>query len=145
MLHHTNLGTYIKDGGGRITDFVSFFSLESSIIGHPKHKVLRVAYLFYYATEISLIVPHDRSAYKTRLNQLVGDTLVVAKRAKFDVFNALSLMDNALFLEQQKFGPGDGLSHYYLFNYRAGPVTGGIDVENQLDEQILSGVGFVNL
>ncbi|KAG6362336.1 hypothetical protein INS49_010566 [Diaporthe citri] len=135
----------VEDGGGRITDFVSFFSLESSIIGNPKHKALRVAYLFYYASEGGLTAPADRPAYKTRLNQLIGDALTVAKRAKFDVFNALSLMDNALFLEQQKFGPGDGLSHYYLFNYRVGPVRGGIDKENQLDEQRLNGVGFVNL
>lgn len=84
-------------------------------------------------------------AYKPRLNQLLGDAPAVSKRAKFDVFNALSLMGNALFLDQQKFGPGDGLSHYYLFNYRAGPVSGGIDQENQLDECKLSGVGFVNL
>lgn len=119
--------------------------MESSIIGHPKHNVLRVAYLFYYASESGLTTPLDRSAFKARLNQLVGDALIVAKRAKFDVFNALSLMDNALFLEQQKFGPGDGMSHYYLFNYRAGPVSGGIDEENHLDEQKLSGVGFVNL
>lgn len=104
-----------------------------------------MAYLFYYASESVLTTPLDRPAYKTRLNQLVGDALVVAKRAKFDVFNALSLMDNALFIEQQKFGPGDGLSHYYLFNYRASPVSGGIDKCNQLDEQELSGVGFVNL
>lgn len=119
--------------------------MESTIIGHPKHKVLRAAYLFYYASESGLTTPLDRSAHKARLNQLVGDTLSVAKRAKFDVFNALSLMDNALFLEEQKFGRGDGLSHYYLFNYRAAPVTGGIDEEKQLDEQVLSGVGFVNL
>lgn len=119
--------------------------MESSIIGNPKHKVLRVAYLFYYASESGLTTPPDRTAYKTRLNQLLGDTLIVAKRAKFDVFNALSLMDNGLFLKQQKFGPGDGLTHYYLFNYRAGPVNGGIDKENHLDDQMLSGVGFVNL
>lgn len=119
--------------------------MESTIIGHPKHKVLRAAYLFYYASESGLATPPDRSAHKVRLNQLIGDILLVAMRAKFDVFNALSLMDNALFLEQQKFGRGDGLSHYYLFNYRAAPVRGGIDEEEQLDEQMLSGVGFVNL
>lgn len=136
---------HLQDGGARITEFVSFFSPELSIIGNPKHKVLRVAYLFYYASESGLTTPPDRSAYKARLNQLLGDTLVVAKRANFDVFNALFLMDNALFLEQHKFGPGDGLSHYYLFNYRAGPVRRGIDNQNQLDEQMLSVVGFVNL
>ncbi len=35
-----------------------------------------------------------------------------------DVFNALDLMDNATMLEDLKFGPGDGLLHYYLFNWQ---------------------------
>lgn len=71
------------------------------------------------------------------------DALVLAKKNKFDVFNALSLGDNALFLEQQKFGPGDGQLHYYLFNYRANPIAGGVNRRNQLDEDALSGVGLV--
>ena len=96
-------------------------------------------------SESGLTTPLDRSAYQARLNQLVADSLIVAKRTKFDVFNALSLMDNALFLKEQKFGPGDGMSHYYLFNYWAKPVNGGVDENNQLDEKMLSGVGFVNL
>jgi len=87
----------------------------------------------------------DKSALKKRLNALMGDALILAKRYKLDVFNALSLMDNALFLEQQKFGPGDGQLHYYLFNYKAKPILGGVDARNQLDEEKLSGVGFVNI
>lgn len=85
----------------------------------------------------------NKSALKSRLNSLVGDALILAKRYKFDVFNALSLMDNALFLEEQKFGPGDGQLHYYLFNYRANPIAGGVNKKNQLDENALSGVGYV--
>jgi glycylpeptide N-tetradecanoyltransferase len=54
-------------------------------------------------------------------------------------------MDNALFLEQQKFGGGDGQLHYYLFNYRAKPIAGGVNAKNQLDEKNLSGVGLVML
>ena len=69
----------------------------------------------------------------------------MAKRHRFDVFNALSLMDNGLFLEEQKFGGGDGQLHYYLFNYRTNPVAGGINRRNQLDEDGLSGIGFVML
>jgi glycylpeptide N-tetradecanoyltransferase len=84
-------------------------------------------------------------ALKTRLNQLMGDALILSKRYKFDVFNALSLMDNGLFLEQQKFGAGDGQLHFYLFNYRAHPIAGGVNKKNQLDEDRLSGVGFVML
>lgn len=54
-------------------------------------------------------------------------------------------MDNGLFLEEQKFGGGDGQLHYYLFNYRTNPVAGGINRRNQLDEDGLSGIGFVML
>jgi glycylpeptide N-tetradecanoyltransferase len=69
----------------------------------------------------------------------------LAKNAKFDVFNALSLMHNGLFLEQQKFGAGDGQLHYYLFNYRANHIAGGVDRKNLLDTENLSGVGLVML
>lgn len=63
----------------------------------------------------------------------------------FDVFNALTLLDNPLFLEQQKFGPGDGQLHYYLFNYRARPIAGGVDAKNNVDDKQRGGVGVVML
>lgn len=53
-------------------------------------------------------------------------------------------MDNPLFLEQQKFGGGDGQLHYYLFNYNANPIAGGVDARNNVDENG-SGVGVVML
>lgn len=132
-----------QDEHKNITDFFSFYNLESTIINHPKHKVLKVAYLFYYASETGLAKPFDKPALKERLNKLVSDALILAKENKFDVFNALSLMDNTLFLEQQKFGPGDGSLHYYLFNYRANPIAGGVNRKNAADEENLSGVGLV--
>ncbi|KAL4118165.1 Glycylpeptide N-tetradecanoyltransferase 2 [Phytophthora ramorum] len=48
----------------------------------------------------------------------MNDTLVMAKKEDFDVFNALSLMDNMEFLQELKFGPGDGDLMYYLYNWR---------------------------
>ncbi|CAN8101033.1 unnamed protein product [Discula destructiva] len=136
--------TYVvEDEHKNITDFFSFYNLESTIINHPQHKLMKVAYLFYYASESGLTTPPDKAALKERLNKLVNDALVLAKRFKFDVFNALSLMDNTLFLEQQKFGPGDGSLHYYLFNYRANPIAGGVNRKNQADEENGSGVGLV--
>lgn len=135
--------TIQKDEYKNITDFFSFYNLESTIINHPKHKTMKVAYLFYYGSESGLNTPFDKTALKTRLNKLVGDALILAKQYKFDVFNALSLMDNTLFLEQQKFGPGDGSLHYYLFNYRANPIAGGVNRKNQIDEENGSGVGLV--
>ncbi|PNY29849.1 Glycylpeptide N-tetradecanoyltransferase [Tolypocladium capitatum] len=133
----------VEDNDKNITDFFSFFCVESSIINNPKHNVLRVAYLFYYASETGLQQPFDKPALKTRLNGLINDALILAKRHNFDVFNALTLMDNALFLEQQKFGGGDGQLHYYLFNYKANHIAGGVNKKNQLDEEHCSGIGLV--
>lgn len=39
---------------------------------------------------------------KRRLEDLIGDAMIVAKKAGFDVFNALTLMDNCLFLSNLK-------------------------------------------
>ncbi|KAJ9150344.1 Glycylpeptide N-tetradecanoyltransferase [Pleurostoma richardsiae] len=132
----------VEDESRDITDFFSFYSLESTVINNAKHKVIRAAYLYYYATETGLATPLDKQGLKVRLNQLMHDALILAKRYQFDVFNALSMMDNALFLEQQKFGPGDGQLHFYLFNYRANPISGGVNKKNQLDENNLSGIGL---
>ena len=130
---------------GKITDFFSFYDLESSVINNPRHSFIRAAYLFYYATEAGLTSPFSKNALSKRLNEILHDALILARQNKFDVFNALSLMDNALFLEQQKFGAGDGQLHYYLFNYFARFIPGGVDGRNQLDKDNLSRVGFVML
>ncbi|KAF5023060.1 hypothetical protein F66182_4872 [Fusarium sp. NRRL 66182] len=136
--------TYVvEDENNKITDFFSFFCIESSAIGNAKHNVIKVAYMFYYGTEVALEDKFDKAALKKRLNELVHDALIISKRYKFDVFNALTLMDNGLFLEQQKFGAGDGQLHYYLFNYRVNPISGGVDRKNQIDEDNLSGIGLV--
>ncbi|EEY17822.1 glycylpeptide N-tetradecanoyltransferase [Verticillium alfalfae VaMs.102] len=138
--------TYVvEDENKEITDIFSFYCLESSVIGNTKHQNVRAAYMFYYASKVGLAEPFDKDALKVRLNSLAADALVLAKRFKFDVFNALSIMDNGLFLEQQKFGPGDGQLHFYLFNYRANPIKGGVDARNRLDEDGLSGIGLAML
>lgn len=129
----------------KITDYFSFYSLESTVIDHPQHEVVRAAYLFYYATETGLTTPFDKPALKVRLNALMNDCLILAKRYKFDVFNSLTLMDNVLFLEDQKFGKGDGQLHYYLYNYNANPIAGGVDRMNEIDEAGMSGIGVAML
>jgi glycylpeptide N-tetradecanoyltransferase len=53
-----------------VTDFVSFYALNSSIMGHPRHDSLRAAYLYYY-----FVKNNDKS----RLEKLVHDALVYAK------------------------------------------------------------------
>ena len=73
------------------------------------------------------------------------DILVLAKKDNFHVFNALTLLDNPLFLKEQKFEPGDGKLHYYLFNWRTKTLGGGIDDKNQIDSSKMGGVGVVML
>jgi glycylpeptide N-tetradecanoyltransferase len=62
----------------KVTDFFSFYNLESTVIGHKKHDLIKAAYLFYYATETAFA--GDESSLKTRLNSLMKDALILAKR-----------------------------------------------------------------
>lgn len=129
---------------GKITDFFSFYKLESTAL--KKNTLVRAAYLFYYASEAAFVESPDvKRALKTRLNALMNDALILAKGLGFHVFNALSLLDNSLFLVDQKFGAGDGSLHYYLFNWRTPFIKGGIDERNGVDEKNGSGIGMVML
>ncbi|CAL1528474.1 unnamed protein product [Lymnaea stagnalis] len=100
------INSYVVETNGKLTDFVSFYSLPSTIMHHPVHKSLRAAYSFYNAST------------KTPWIDLIQDTLIEAKNMGFDVFNALDLMDNKVFLEKLKFGVGDGFLQYYLYNWK---------------------------
>lgn len=59
--------------------------------------------------------PDIKAKLKTRLNELVQDAIIIAKQADFDVLNCMTVMDNPLFTNEQKFGPGDGFLRFYLF------------------------------
>ncbi|CAN6457042.1 unnamed protein product [Victoria cruziana] len=89
-----------------LTDFCSFYTLPSSILGNQNYSVLKAAYSYYNV------------ATQTPLLQLMNDALIIAKKKEYDVFNALDIMQNESFLKELKFGPGDGQLHYYLYNYR---------------------------
>lgn len=73
------------------------------------------------------------------------DALILAKQANFHVFNALTLLDNPLFLKEQKFEPGDGKLHYYLFNWRTALLPSGVNEDMQVDSSRMGGVGVVML
>lgn len=103
---------------------ISFYSLPSTVIGNEKHSTLNAAYLFYYATDLGLKEKGGNNAeVGKRLNELVGDGLIMAKHYGFDVMNALRLMDNEMVLQHQKFGAGDGFLNYYLYNWRCPDVS----------------------
>lgn len=92
----------------QIDAFTSFYSLPSSILGCEKHTRLNAAYSFYHASS---------PAADISMETLIYNALILAKSASFDVFNALALMDNEQVFEPLKFASGDGLLHYYLYNY----------------------------
>lgn len=95
-----------KDKEKKITDFLSFYSLPSSIIKNPKHKTLNAAYSFYnVATSVSL-------------KELTENALILAQKEGFDVYNALDIMENGTVFNDLKFSPGDGNLHYYFYNLR---------------------------
>ncbi|CAD7698472.1 unnamed protein product [Ostreobium quekettii] len=101
------IDSFVVEGAdGTITDFASFYTLPSSILGHPQHSVLKAAYMYY-------TVPGA-----TQLQQLMTDVMIEARRKGYDVFNALDVLHNQQFLKDLKFGEGDGFLRYYLFNWR---------------------------
>lgn len=69
----------VEDSSGKITDFSSFYSLESSVLGDASktHSKIYAAYLFYYASETAF--NKDGKGLKERLQEIVNDTLVEAK------------------------------------------------------------------
>jgi len=69
----------VEDDEKNITDFVSFYSLPSTILRHDTHKILNVAYSYYN-------VPNTIS-----ITDLMADALVIAKKKGYDVFNALDV------------------------------------------------------
>ena len=59
------------------------------------------------------------AAGATPMKQLLNDALIKARDHRFDVFNALDVLENTKdLLAELKFGIGDGNLHYYMFNWR---------------------------
>ncbi|KAG0671842.1 glycylpeptide N-tetradecanoyltransferase [Pichia californica] len=133
----------------RVTDFISFYVLPFTVLQNELHDNVGIAYLYYYASETGLgkFIKDEESQelLKKRLKSLVNDAMIEAKKINIDVFNALSSQDNALFLDDLKFGAGDGFLNYYVFNYRAKHIEGGIDDTTNAFSKTSSGVGVVLL
>ena len=90
----------------KITDFFTFYSLPSTIMKNTKYDLLEAAYLFYYASDVAFQEGAEEDGrLKKRLQDLMTDALIIANAANFDVFNALTLMDNCNFLTDLKVCP----------------------------------------
>jgi glycylpeptide N-tetradecanoyltransferase len=96
------INTYVivdEKDKSKVTDMVSFYHLPSTILG--KDETLYAAYSYYTMT----------------LMDLMEDALILANATGTDVFNTLNLMENSTFLEELKFGKGDGNLQYYVYNW----------------------------
>ncbi|KAK5123349.1 hypothetical protein LTR85_002780 [Meristemomyces frigidus] len=145
--------SYVVEQDGKVTDFMSYYLLESTVLRGTRNETIRAAYLYYYATDAAFPSPTSpkpkaaslQATLKARLELLVHDALILAKQDNFHVFNAVTLLDNPLFLKEQKFEPGDGKLHYYLFNWRTALLPGGVNEANAVDAGRMGGVGIVML
>jgi len=109
----------------KITDFFSFYSLPSTVMTTDKHDLLNAAYLFYYATDVAFVDRAEEDGrLKRRLEELIGDCLIIANKAEFDVVNGVTMMDNMQFLADHRFGMGDGMLNFYLYNWRTASLSG---------------------
>ena len=101
------INSYVVERDGKVLAFTSFYTLPSTVISHPVHSSIKAAYSYYsYATKPITLV------------ELIRDALIMAKNMDYDVYNALDLMENKQFLEELKFGIGDGDLQYYLYNWK---------------------------
>ena len=99
--------SYVSEVDGEVVDFVTFYSLPTSILETTALSHINVAYLFYYGV-----------SDPTRLTLLMQAALYKAKEVGFDVFNCVDIMKNQTFMRELLFASGDGSLHYYLYNWK---------------------------
>ncbi|KAF4969329.1 hypothetical protein FSARC_3403 [Fusarium sarcochroum] len=124
-----------------ITDFVSFFFVETLVLKNPKHRSIKVAYLNYYASEAGF--SRKPADLKERLVLLINDALIFAKSNGADVFDALTTYHNHLFFDELKFQQGYGELHFYLFNYQTPPIPGDANYMRLATNRDKGGVGLI--
>ena len=98
--------SYVKtDDENKVTDFISFYNLPSTILKNDNYKKLMAAYSFFNINT------------SCSLKDLMKCALILAKNAGFDVYNCLNIMDNETVFKDLLFGVGDGKLKYYLWNF----------------------------
>ena len=79
-----------------ITDFFSFYTLFSTVMAHLRHLLL-LCDRHRLSRERGRPRASEASIDGTR-----GEVIILANQAKFEVLNALMLMDNPLFLQDSR-------------------------------------------
>ncbi len=98
--------SYVRENKENIiTDFISFYSLPSSILQHESYKKLMAAYSFFNVNTTLTV------------KEIMKCALILAKNAGFDVFNCLNIMNNEEAFDDLLFGKGGGKLKYYFWNF----------------------------
>ena len=99
----------VEDENNNVTDFISFYALNSQILGDSEHTHIMAAYAFY-----NFVKGND----KDRMKQLIRDLLILANQEKFDVFNMTEVLNHGAVKNELMFRPGDGRLAHYFYNWR---------------------------
>ena len=114
LLNDSSIETFVIEEDNNITDFISFYYLNSQVLNNPKITSIKKAYVYHYVN------------YKIDLEDLFQQSLYVLKQKDIDVVNMINQMSNKTVLENLNFYEGTGKIYYYLFNYE----TNEINIEN---------------
>lgn len=134
------VNSFVVETEGEITDFYSFYTLNSSILQEDlkiPSKEEKKSSGAAGQTEEDKQEERDRSRVNAayafynfvqgddpeRLQMILKDMLTLAKQEKFDVFNMTEVLQNFSIGENLLFKPGDGKLAHYLYNYRVKQVT----------------------
>jgi len=79
--------------GKIVTDFCSFYSLPSHVLKNEKYNQIKAAYSYFTV------------ATKNSLENMFQHALIMANKEKFDVFNALDIMENFNIFKVIKISP----------------------------------------
>ena len=102
-----------NESTGVVTDFISFYTLNSSVLNDPNHDAIFAAYAYY-----NFVQGNDQA----RMKLLMRDSLILAKQLNYDVFNMTEVLKHGLVKTELLFKPGDGRLAHYLYNWRLSTI-----------------------
>lgn len=114
LLNDKCIETFVIENDNVITDFISFYYLNSQVLNNPKISSINKAYVYHYVN------------YETDLEDLFQQSLYILKQKDIDVVNMINQMSNKTVIDNLNFYEGTGKIYYYLFNYN----TNEINIEN---------------
>ena len=98
----------VKNEDGEVSDFISFYALNTSVLNHPEHSKIYAAYGYY-----NFVLDND----KERFLDIMKDSLILAHQREYDVYNITEVLKHGMLADELKFKVGDGKLNHYLYNF----------------------------